>query len=141
MSLVRWEPLREVDDFFRHYAPFFGRLQRGDGNSWTPMADITETEKEYLIKADLPEVKKEDLKIHLENDVLTISGERRQEKETNEQNQIRVERSYGSFTRSFSLPSNVNAEAIKAECKDGVLSVRIPKVEEAKQKARAIEIT
>jgi HSP20 family protein len=140
MSLVRWEPLREVDDFFRQYAPLFGRLQRRDGGSWTPTADVIETETEYLIKAELPEVKKEDLRIQLENDIITISGERRQEKEAKEENQIRVERSYGSFMRSFSLPSNVDPNGIQAECKDGVLSLHIPKTEEAKPKARAIEV-
>jgi HSP20 family protein len=140
MSLVRWEPFREVDDFFKQYAPFFGRLQRGDSGGWTPTADITETDNEYLIKAELPEVKKEDVKINLENDVITISGERRKEKETKEENQIRIERSYGSFLRRFSLPSNVDAKGIKAECKDGVLSVRIPKTAEAKPKAVSIEV-
>jgi HSP20 family protein len=142
MNITRWEPFREMEDMFRQYSPFFARALRrnGEGAEWSPVADITETEKEYLIKAELPEVKKEDVKITLDNGVITISGERRQEKEEKDANEIRVESFYGTFSRSFSLPENIDAKAIAAEAKDGVLKVRIPKTKVAAPKKIAIEI-
>lgn len=140
MSIVRWQPFREMDDLFRQYAPLFGRSQLNGEGEWSPAANITESEKEYLIKADLPEVKKEDVKITLENDVITISGERKNVKEHKDENEIRVESLYGSFTRSFSLPKNVDAKGIRAETKDGTLRVHIPKAEAAQQKTVAIEV-
>jgi HSP20 family protein len=130
MNITRWEPFREVEDMFRQYSPFFSRAMRrfeGDESKWRPLADISETDTEYLIKAELPEVKKEDVKVTFEQGLLTISGERRQEKKQKEENEIRVESFYGSFSRSFSLPDNVDAKGIRAESKDGVLKVRIPK--------------
>jgi HSP20 family protein len=142
MNITRWEPFREVEEMFRQYAPVFGRGVRrnGDGGDWTPVADIIETDKEYVIKAELPEVKKEDVKVTLDNNVLTISGERRQEKEHKDGNEIRVESLYGTFSRSFSLPENVDAKSVRAESKDGVLRVRIPKTETAAAKPVQIEI-
>ena len=142
MNITRWEPFREMEDMFRQYSPFFARALRrsGEGAEWSPVADITETEKEYLIKAELPEVKKEDVKITLDNGVITIAGERRQEKEEKDANEIRVESFYGTFSRSFSLPENIDAKAIAAEAKDGVLKVRIPKTKAAAPKKIAIEI-
>jgi HSP20 family protein len=105
---------------------------------WTPTVDISETDGEYLIKAELPEVKKEDVKVTLEDGVLTLTGERRQEKEEKHTKYHRVERSYGSFVRSFSLPELVDETNVKAEYKDGVLSLHLPKSEKAKP--RAIEV-
>jgi HSP20 family protein len=105
---------------------------------WTPTVDISETDGEYLIKAELPEVKKEDVKVTLEDGVLTLTGERRQEKEEKTTKYHRVERSYGSFVRSFSLPELVDETKVKAEYKDGVLSLHLPKSEKAKP--RAIEV-
>lgn len=134
MSIVRWEPLREFEDFFRRYsAPRY----RGAGDTngevdWTPVANITETGKEYLIKAELPETKREDVKITLQNGVITISGERKQVKEDKDENTLRIESFYGTFSRSFVLPDNVNTGAIHAESKDGVLTVHIPKTPETK---------
>ena len=113
---------------------------RGLIGTWSPVADITETDKEYLIKAELPEVKKEDVKITLENGVITITGERKHEKEQTDENEIRVESFYGSFARSFSLPDNIDPKGIKAESKDGVLRVRIPKTPAAESKKIAIEV-
>lgn len=130
MNITRWEPFREMEEMFRQYSPFFLRTMRrfeGDEGQWRPVADISETDTEYLIKAELPEVKKEDIKVTFEQGMLTISGERRQEKKQNKENEIRVESFYGSFSRSFSLPDNVDSKAIRAESKDGVLRVRIPK--------------
>lgn len=139
MSLVRWEPFREMEQFLRDYSPFI-RSRRSEGGAWTPTANITETEKEYLIKAELPEVKKEDVKITLNDGVITISGERKQEKEEKDANEIRVESFYGTFSRSFSLPDNVDTSAIRAESRDGVLRVHVPKKELAKAKAIAIDV-
>lgn len=143
MNITRWEPFREMEDIFRQYSPFFaGALRRngGEGAAWAPAADISETDQEYLIKAQLPEVKKEDVKITLDNGVITIAGERRMEQEQKEANEIRVESFYGTFSRSFVLPENVDANAIKAEQKDGVLKVRIPKIKAAAPKKIAVEI-
>jgi HSP20 family protein len=140
MRIVRWEPLREMDEFFRQYSPLFGRDRQRDNGGWTPTANVVETEKEYLIKAELPEVQRDDVKITLDNDVITISGERKREKEEKNANEIRVESFYGTFSRSFQLPDNVDAKAIRAESKDGVLRVHIPKTEAAKPKAISIEV-
>jgi len=144
MSLIRWEPFREMDDFFRQVSPMFGRSAlRGlseRSNQWAPTANISETDKEYLIKAELPEVKKEDVKITLENGVITISGERKQEKEAKDENEIRVESFYGTFSRSFVLPDNIDSNGVRAESKDGVLKVRIPKKEASKPKSISVQV-
>lgn len=144
MNITRWEPFREVEDMFRQYSPFFSRAMRrfeADEGKWRPLADISETEGEYVIKAELPEVKKEDVKVTFEQGLLTISGERRQEKRQKDENEIRVESFYGTFSRSFSLPDNVDAKNIRAESKDGVLKVRIPKTVPTKpEQSIAIEV-
>jgi HSP20 family protein len=140
MNLTRWEPFREMEDFFR-YSPFSRALRRvEDGADWRPTADISESEKEYLIKALLPEVKKEDVKITVDGNVITISGERKHEKEQKDENEIRVESFYGTFSRSFELPDGVDASAIRAESKDGVLRIHIPKSEPKKSKPVQIEV-
>lgn len=140
MNLIRWEPLREVDEFFRQYSPLFSRERQRENGGWTPTANVIESEKEFLIKAELPEVKKEDVKVTLDNGVITISGERRREKEDKTANEIRVESFYGMFSRSFQLPDNIDVNAIRAESKDGVLRLHIPKTEAVKPKAIAVEI-
>jgi HSP20 family protein len=140
MSLIRWEPLREIDEFFREYSPFLTRTRREVSREWTPTANISETEKEYLIKAELPEVKKEDVNITLNDSVLTISGERKREKEEKDANEIRIESFYGNFSRSFALPNNVDTRGIRAESKDGVLRVHVPKAEASKPKPIAIDV-
>lgn len=144
MNITRWEPFREVEDMFRHYSPFFSRALRpfnGEESTWRPVANISETATEYVIKAELPEVKKEDIKVTFEQGMLTISGERRQEKQQKEENEIRVESFYGSFSRSFSLPENIDSKAIRAESKDGVLRVSIPKTAPSKtEQSVAIEV-
>lgn len=143
MNITRWEPFREIEDVFRQYAPFFARNLRrngGEGLEWTPVADISETDKEYLIKAELPEVKKEDIKVTLDDGAITISGERRHEKEQEKENEIRVERFYGTFSRTFSLPDNIDPKGIHAETKDGVLRVRIPKTQASTSKPIKIEV-
>src|SRR5271166_1644273 len=108
--------------------------------TWAPAVDIYETEHELVVKADIPEIKPEELDIRVENNILTIRGERKFEKEVSENNYLRVERSYGSFSRSFSLANTVNAEAIKADYKNGVLTLSIPKREEAKPKQIKVNV-
>jgi HSP20 family protein len=105
---------------------------------WAPLVDIEETEQEYLVKAELPEVKKEDVKVSLEDGVLTIQGERRLEKEEKGKKIHRIERAYGKFVRSFAVPRDVDDEKIAAEFKDGVLAVHVPKT--AAAKPRAVEV-
>ena len=103
--------------------------------------DIYETENELAVKADLPDVNPKDLDIRVENNILTIRGERKFEKKVNEENYLRVERSYGSFARSFTLANTVNTDAIKAEYQNGVLTLRIPKREEAKPKQIKVNVS
>jgi HSP20 family protein len=108
--------------------------------TWAPAVDIYETEHELVVKADLPDVKPEDLDIRVENHILTIRGERKFEKKVNEENYLRVERAYGSFSRSFALANTVNTEAIKADYQDGLLTLVIPKREEAKPKQIKVNV-
>ncbi len=146
MTLIRWEPFRELDDIFSRYSPFLGRLpnvrqgatEEGDTPSWTPLANISETETEYLIKAELPEVSKEDVKVTVDEHVITISGERRKEAEHKDERVHRVESFYGSFARSFRLPEDADVSAIQAESRNGVLKVRVPKT--PAPKPRTVEV-
>ena len=117
--------------------------QTGEESSltaWSPAVDIYETEHKLVVKADLPEVDPKDLDIRVENNILTIRGERKFEKKVSEENYLRVERAYGSFTRSFTLANTVNAEAIKADYQNGVLTLSIPKREEAKPKQIKVNV-
>ena len=107
---------------------------------WSPLVDISEDEKEYVVKAEIPEMKKEDIKINVHDDVLTVSGERKYEKEEKGKKYHRVERAYGSFMRNFALPENADGSKISAEYKDGVLKVHLPKSEQAKKKAIEVKI-
>ena len=109
-------------------------------NAWTPTVDIYEDQDAFLLKLELPEVNKEDIKVSLNENVLSISGERRFENEDKRDGYHRVERNYGQFYRSFTLPPNINAESIDAEYKDGVLRLSLPKKEEAKPKAISVSI-
>jgi len=143
MRLTRWEPFREMDEIFKGFGPLFGRLpvaRVGEGlEEFMPLADIVERDKEYLIKLDLPEVPKEDVKVLFDDGVLTIRGERKVEKEEKGERVHRTERYYGMFERSFVLPEDVDVKAIRAESKDGVLSVHIPRTPH--EKARPLAIT
>src|SRR6266498_5271394 len=146
-TLSRWEPLQEMEEFQNRLSTLFGRqLRRTDAREeitlpeWTPLADITEDEKEYLIKAELPEMKKEDVKVTVENGVLTISGERKFEKEEKKKKYHRVERSYGTFMRSFTLPEDADFNKVNAEFKDGVLTVHVPKSEHAQPKQIDVKV-
>lgn len=108
--------------------------------TWAPSCDIYETNNEIVLKAELPGVKKEDLKVNLENNILTITGERKFEEETKRENYHRIEQSYGEFLRSFRLPTGIDAKMIAAEFKDGMLRVTLPKAEEAKPKAVEVKV-
>src|SRR3977135_3191280 len=135
-TLTQWEPFRRATTLQDQVNRLFNNVleQTGEESSltaWAPSVDIYETEHELVVKADLPEVDPKDLDIRAENNILTIRGERKFEKKVNEENYLRVERSYGSFSRSFSLANTVNTEAIKAEYKNGVLTLTVPKREEA----------
>ena len=144
-TLSRFEPFRGAttlqDQINRLLNEAFDRTS-DDANltTWAPAVDIYETEHELVVKADIPEIKPEELDIRVENNILTIRGERKFEKEVSENNYLRVERSYGSFSRSFSLANTVNAEAIKADYKNGVLTLSIPKREEAKPKQIKVNV-
>lgn len=141
-NLVQWSPFREFEDFFNRYNRGLGLSKaagsNGDVVSWRPAANISETEDEYLIKAELPQVEKKDVEVSVHDGVISIRGERRLEKKDESEKQHRVESFYGSFARSFSLPADVDENAIHAESKDGVLTVHLPKTEE--QKPRPVEI-
>lgn len=144
-NLERREPffgLSSVDSqFSRLLNDFFARpAQESNLTTWAPAVDIYETEHELVVKGDLPDVKPEDLDIRVENNILTIRGDRKFEKKVDEKNYLRVERSYGSFSRSFSLANTVNTEAIKADYQNGVLTLTIPKREEAKPKQIRVSV-
>ena len=147
MSLVtRWDPQHglsglqeQVNRLFESSFP--GRSDNSALTTWAPAVDIYETENELVVKADLPDVSEKDLDVRIENNTLTIRGERKFEKKVEEENYLRVERTYGSFSRSFSLPNTVNSEAIKAEYKNGVLTIELPKRAESKPKQIKVNVT
>jgi len=145
MAIIRWDPWREIEDMFDRYTraggvPAYGGQELARTGDWTPRVDIAETEKAFVIKAEVPEVKKEDVSITVNNGILSIRGERKQEKEESGKTFHRVERCYGAFTRSFTLPENVDEKNIKATFKDGMLSLEIPKTEKAKPKAIEVKV-
>jgi HSP20 family protein len=117
------------------------RSDQGALTTWAPAVDIYETENELVLKADVPDVNERDMDIQVENNLLTIRGERKFDKQVKEDNYLRVERTYGSFSRSFSLPSTINSEAIKADYKNGVLTIELPKRAESKPKQVKINIS
>lgn len=136
MTLVRLNPVRElasmeIDRLNRMFSEFYGGIDR----AWVPAVDVYENnDHEFVLKAELPEMKREDISITFDNGVLTLKGERRAELETTRENYHRIERQHGTFTRSFTLPATVDAARIQASYKDGVLTVRVPQLEEAKPK-------
>ena len=144
MALVKWEPWREMEDMVDRYTQAVGRPRSGQDvvatGDWAPRVNIAETDKAFVIKAEIPEVKKEDVKVAVDNGVLSICGERKLEEEEKGKTFHRVERHYGSFCRSFTLPGNVDDDKIKASFKDGMLSLEIPKIEEAKPKAVEVKV-
>jgi len=146
-GMTRWEPFRglnslqeQVNRLFQDNFPR-SRSSQAELASWAPAVDIYETENELVVKADLPDVQEKDIDVRVENNTLTIRGERKFSNEVHEDNYLRIERAYGTFTRSFSLPNTVDTEAIKAEYRNGVLSVRMPKREESKPKQIKISVS
>lgn len=145
MSIVRWEPFVGVDDILNRMFPTYGRqaaraASKPAVSDWSPSADISETDKEFLIRAELPAVRKEDAKVSVEDGMITISGERKHESEEKGEKYHRVESFRGSFTRSFYLPENVDEAAIRCESKDGVLTVHLPKKAQSKSTPKEIQI-
>jgi HSP20 family protein len=146
MSLIKWQPFGELDDAFNRLMPgLFSRsnrfgLENGGKFAWAPSADISETDAEYLIRAELPAVKKEDVKVTLDQGMITISGERKEDKETKEEKFHRVESFRGAFSRSFSVPENIDDKGIRAESKDGVLTVHLPKTKASTPKTVEVKV-
>jgi HSP20 family protein len=149
--LTRWDPFREADDLQTRLSSIFGlgpRHRASVGNheeqlavaEWLPLVDVSEDDKAYVIKAELPEVKKENVTVTVENGVLTVKGERRFEKEEKDKKYHRIERSYGTFTRSFSVPDDADDSKVTAEFKDGVLKVELKKHEKVQPKSVQVKV-
>jgi len=149
-ALTRWDPFKEMDELQRRLTSMFGlgspRLANGKEETmtvtqWLPLVDINEDDKEYLIKAELPDLRKEEVKVSVEGGVLTISGERKFEKEEKDKKYHRIERAYGTFTRSFSVPDDADDSKVSAEFKDGLLTVRLAKSEKARPKSIDVKVS
>ncbi len=152
MNLIRYETptfpiFREMEDLSDRFNRIFGNRTRPTPEKesllvtdWAPVVDIQETEKEYLVNAELPEIKKEDVKVTVENGVLTIQGERKQEKEEKGKKFHRVERSYGTFLRTFTVPLDAEENKVAADFKDGILRVHLPKTEKPRPKAIEVKV-
>jgi HSP20 family protein len=148
MNLVRWDPFSDIDTLFSRMLPTsFARRPSfafsdngGTEVEWSPSADISETDKEYLIRAELPAVKKEDVKVSVTGNAIKIEGERKQRTEEKDEKSIRVESFYGTFTRSFQLPDDVVVDKIRCEDKDGVLTVHLPKSDIKRQQPKQIKV-
>jgi len=145
-TIARFEPFRGLTTLQDQVNRLFNESFRTHGEesaltTWAPAVDIYETPNELVVKADLPDVSEKDIDIRVENNLLTIRGERKVEKSVSEENFLRVERTYGAFSRSFSLPNTVNSEAIGADYKNGVLTVTLPKREESKPRQVKVDVT
>ncbi|QSR87325.1 Hsp20/alpha crystallin family protein [Candidatus Methylacidiphilum infernorum] len=147
-----WDPFKELEEMRRRMASLFERplelltseeIEPFELSEWRPFTDITEDDKEFLVKMDLPGIKKEEVKVSIQNNILTVSGERKVEKEEKDKKKryIRVERAYGAFSRSFELPEGVDKDKISAEFKDGVLYLHMPKGEEAQPKTVEVKVS
>jgi HSP20 family protein len=146
MNVIRWEPFSAMDEMFNRFPGwFYGRFPQlprtfETGAEWAPSADISETESEYLIRAALPGVKKEDTKVEIEDGMLTLSGERKEQEELKGEKYHKVESFYGNFSRSFALPDAVDEKAIRADSLDGVLTVHVPKIKVEAKKPTTIKV-
>jgi HSP20 family protein len=145
-SINRWNPNRDFSGLQEHLNRLFEggysrRAENSNLTTWAPAVDIYETENELVIKADLPEINEKELDVQIENNMLTIRGERKFDQKVEEGSYLRTERTYGSFSRSFSLPNTVNTENIKAEYKNGVLTVELPKRAESKPRQVKVNVT
>ncbi|HVR87328.1 MAG TPA: Hsp20/alpha crystallin family protein [Planctomycetota bacterium] len=147
MKMTPWNPFRELDELTDRFSRLFGRapLTQGKsdslaGSDWVPPVDIVESDKEYLVKVELPDIPREAVKVQVEDGMLRIEGERKQETEEDGKRFHRIERTYGSFVRAFTIPENIDEGGIRAEFKDGILNVRLPKTEKAKPKGVQIKV-
>ena len=146
MALIRWEPVREINtiqqEMNRLFNSFFDAPTAGDARTrrWIPAMDLVEREDHFVLKVDLPGLTESDVNVELQDNVLTISGERKQEQEHKAEGYYRLERAFGSFSRSLTLPEGVNAEAVAAKFDNGVLEVSIPKPEERKPRRVSISV-
>jgi len=151
MALVRWEPVRGLtsiqNEMNRLFNTFFDTPTPGSGGNggstlrrWIPAMDLVETDEHFVLKADLPGLTEADVNVEVEDNVLTISGERQAEHEDKREGYVRVERAFGTFRRSLTLPEGINPEAVQASFENGVLEVRIPKPEERKPRKVAIQV-
>ena len=147
VSIVRRDPYRTLNALQEQFSRFFDDpFTRFPGNesaltTWSPAVDIYETEQELVVREDMPDLAEKDIDVRVENNMLTIRGERKFEKNVSEENFLRMERSYGSFSRSFSLPNTVNTDQIKADYRNGVLTVTLPKREESKPKQVKVSVS
>jgi HSP20 family protein len=149
MSIIRWEPFRglvSTQDHFNQlfndtFARAFGDQQEVSPRAWIPPVDIYETGDSLVLKAELPGINPDDVEIRVEDSTLYLKGERKFEKEVKEENLHRVERSYGTFTRSFSLPNTIDSDEVKAEYQNGILTLTMPKREEAKPRSIKINVS
>lgn len=151
-TLIRWSPFREMDEIQRRMSSLLegnllrrSNLTNGEENitvpEWAPLVDVIENEKEYLIKVELPEVQKDDVKVTVENGTLTIAGERKAENEQKGRRFHRVERYYGRFERTFGIPDDAETDGVNAEFKDGVLRVRLAKSEKSRPKQIEVKVS
>ena len=149
MSIIRWEPFRDLVSTHDHFnqlfnetfARAFGDQQETSPRTWVPPVDICETEDSLVLKAELPGIKPEAVEIRVEDSTLHLKGERKFEKEIKEENLHRVERSYGTFSRTFTLPSSIDSDKVKAEYQNGILTLTMPKREEAKPRTIKIDVS
>lgn len=144
-----WDPFKDLENFEQRLASRFGRVlgkPNGEGTEtiaaadWAPLVDVSEDDKEFLVKAELPGLKKEEVKVTVEDGVLTISGERKSEKEEKTKKYHRIERAYGKFERSFTLPDKADPSKVTADFKDGVLQVHLAKTDKTTSAAREVQI-
>ena len=149
MALIRWDPFREMSALQERMNQLFSDV-RGQGNvreeerirsSWIPAVDIFETPEAIVLKAELPGITAQDISVEVKDNILTLKGEKRLEKETKEENYHRMERSYGSFQRAFTLPGTVQQEKAKAKFKDGILEISLPKADEARPRQIKVEMS
>lgn len=144
-TLMRWDPWRQLQDDVQQLSSWFGnsldRAGGGESFGWQPTADVFEDAEGVTFLFDVPGVEAKDINVHLENGVLTIKGERKQEREETRDGYHRMERKYGTFTRSFSLPASYDFEKVNAETKQGVLRVFVPKRAEAKPRSIAVKVS
>jgi HSP20 family protein len=149
-KVIPWNPLREMDEAQNRFNPFFlagfpNRMGSGEIHSltvadWSPEVDISQDDHEYLLKADLPEMKKDDVRVTVEDGILSVSGERKSVKEDQKKKFHRIERSFGNFRRSFTLPENADSTKVTAEFHDGVLKVHLPTTPIARSKAIEVKV-